>query len=257
MQPKPAGAQLAPAVMVHFYRGAMDVSATWRARIDSTTNWAIISSGSIASFLFSDPDHSHIMTLLGMFLVFAFLWIEARRFRFYALWSTWIRVMETEYFGSILGTNTVAPDRSWHGILETDLEHPRFKMTWAESMGQRIVNNYWAIFGFLLLTWCTKLLLHPTSEYEGGVLHTMRVRASLGPIDGWFVVALVVAFYIYLGLLTTLSSRRTSSGVEILNRDVVLKELIKPHVGVIRFRMNRALQHDDFLGSASVPPEED
>src|SRR5215210_4845222 len=46
---------LTPAVMVHLYRGVMDAATTWRGRIDGTTNWAVLSSGSIASFVLSDP----------------------------------------------------------------------------------------------------------------------------------------------------------------------------------------------------------
>src|SRR5947208_278323 len=127
--PAPARASaspLAPAIMVHFYRGVMDVATTWRARIDSTTNWAVLTSGSVASFILGNRDAPHLMALLGMFLAFAFLSIEARRYRFYDLWSGWLRIMETEYFGPLLSSNVVDGDQHWHTLLQSDLEEPTF-----------------------------------------------------------------------------------------------------------------------------------
>src|SRR5687767_8270246 len=97
LPPRSPASPLVPAVMVHFYRGVMDSATTWRSRIDNTTNWAVLTSGSIASFVLGKPENSHIMALMGMFLAFSFLAIEARRFRFYDLWGGWIRIMETEY----------------------------------------------------------------------------------------------------------------------------------------------------------------
>ncbi len=121
---QPKSTPLMPPVAVHLYRGLMDLACTARARIDGTTNWAILSAGSIASFALSAQDHPPLIVLLGMLMTFAFLWIEARRFRFYDLWAGWVRILETEYFAPALRNNSVAVTAHWHALLMYDLDAP-------------------------------------------------------------------------------------------------------------------------------------
>ena len=47
------------AAMVHFYRGEVQRSNTWRNRLDNTTNWAVIAAGAAISFALSDPNHHY------------------------------------------------------------------------------------------------------------------------------------------------------------------------------------------------------
>ena len=42
--------------MVHFYRGEMYRSQIWRSRLDTTTNWAVLTVAAMTSFSFGDPD---------------------------------------------------------------------------------------------------------------------------------------------------------------------------------------------------------
>ena len=257
-RPTPARASaspLAPAVMVHFYRGVMDLSTTWRARIDNTTNWAVISSGSVASFLLGDTETPHIMALLGMFLAFAFLSIEARRFRFYDLWSGWIRIMEVEYYGPLLRANVVDPEQHWHPLLQSDLEDPHFKISWSEAMGRRLRHNYLAIFGFLLLTWITKLLLHPSPPPIGRALATLVVRAEIGPVPGevvWLVVALA---YLYLIGLMLFTPTLRGSGTELLTRSQLLRRLVNPEAPLVGFKRSRPMATK--VTGIGAAPEED
>lgn len=241
--------------MVHFYRGVMDLATTWRVRIDGTTNWAVVSSGSVASFLLGDPDAPHIMALLGMFLAFAFLSIEARRYRFYDLWSAWVRLMETEYYGPLLRSNVVDVDQHWHPLLQSDLEEPHFKISWSEAMGRRLRHNYIAIFGFLLLTWITKLLLHPDPIPLGHVVPTLIQRAGIASIPGWFVWLCVVAFYLYLVGLIFFTPILRGSGTEILGRGMLLRRLVNPTARQVGFKRARPVEIErDGVG---VAPEED
>lgn len=240
MQNKFQGAPLAPAVMVHFYRGVMDLTTTWRGRIDGTTNWAVISSGSIASFLLSEPGHSHLTALLGMFLTFAFLTIEARRYRFYHLWSGWIRLMETEYYETLLRSNVVLPSERWHVLLDRDLGNPHFKISWSTAVGLRLRHNYMAIFSFLLLTWITKLLLHPEAAVLGEALRTIRERAAVGPFPGEIIITMVALFYCLLVLLMLVVPSHSSRGNETLGRHLVMRQLVNPgarRVGFKRYGM--------------------
>ncbi|MBA3945479.1 MAG: DUF2270 domain-containing protein [Herpetosiphonaceae bacterium] len=257
MQNKYQSSALAPNIMVHFYRGVMDLATTWRSRIDSTTNWAVISSGSIASFLLSDPEHSHIMALLGMFLGFAFLCIEARRFRYYDLWSNWVRVMEIEYYEPILRSNIIRPDEQWHRLLDYDLNDPHFKISWTEAMGRRLRHNYWAIFGFLLLTWCTKLLLHPHAATWGTAIPTMRQRAALGPISGNAIIFLVFIFYSYLILLIMITPRLLGAGSETLSRSTILRQLSNPLASTAGFLHYDNDKFDHVASGTGHAPEED
>ncbi len=255
MQPPSSSSPLVPAVMVHFYRAAMDLTTTWRTRIDGTTNWAVLTSGSVASFVLGDPGASHIMALLGMFLAFAFLSIEARRFRYYDLWSGWIRIMETEYYGPLLRTNTIGSDQHWHALLQSDLEDPHFKVTWSAAMGNRLRHNYIAIFGFLLLTWIIKLLLHPAPVPVGQTLSTLVQRAALGPLPGALVIMGVMAVYAYLAGLMLFTPKLHGSGTEILSRSYMLRRLVHPGARLVGFKQIR--HFDTELEGIGQAPEED
>ena len=255
MQPRAGSSPLAPAVMVHFYRAAMDLTTTWRSRIDGTTNWAVLSSGSVASFVLGSPESPHIMALIGMFLTFAFLSIEARRFRFYDLWSGWIRIMETEYYEPLLRSNVIDVDQHWHPLLQSDLEDPYFKITWSEAVGNRLRHNYSAIFGFLLLTWITKLLLHPQPVPVGDTLRALVGRAALGPVPGAVIMICVALVYCYLIGLMIFTPTMHGAGTEILTRSQVLRRLVNPSARLVGFK--HAQPVDTPLRGVGLAPEED
>ena len=255
LQPRPGASPLAPGVMVHFYRGVMDLATTWRTRIDGTTNWAVLSSGSIASFILGNPENSHIMALLGMFLAFAFLSIEARRFRFYDLWSGWVRIMETEYYEPLLRANVVDPDQHWHALLQSDLEEPHFKISWSEAMGRRLRHNYSAIFLFVLLVWLTKLLIHPVPVAVGQTIHALVERAALGPVPGRFVLLCVAVFYSYLIGLMLFTPFLRGTGSETLSRNTLLRRLVNPNARLVGFK--RGVQADLEADPTGSAPEED
>lgn len=255
MQQRAGSSPLAPAVMVHFYRAAMDLTTTWRARIDGTTNWAVLTSGSIASFVLGDPTSPQIMSILGMFLAFAFLSIEARRFRFYDLWSGWIRIMETEYYEPLLRANVIDLDQHWHPLLQSDLEDPYFKISWSEAMGNRLRHNYIAIFGFLLLTWLTKLMLHPAPAPVGDTLRTMVGRAALGPLPGGVIMTGVMAFYFFLIGLMIFTPALRGSGTEILSRSLLLRRLVNPKARLVGFKQIRPVATP--VEGPGLAPEED
>ena len=59
--------------MVHFYRGEVQRSNVWRTRLDTTTNWAVITTGATLSFVFSSPDNPHFAIPINSILVSIFL----------------------------------------------------------------------------------------------------------------------------------------------------------------------------------------
>src|SRR3712207_3382430 len=88
--------------LVHLYRGEVSRANTWRTRLDGTTNWAVLTTGATLSFAFSSQNNTHVMILLNSLLIGFFLFIEARRYRYYDLWRARERLMVTEFFSGLL-----------------------------------------------------------------------------------------------------------------------------------------------------------
>src|SRR6185503_2702680 len=47
--------------MIHFYRGEVQRSTTWRTRLDTTTYWAVFTTGATLSFAFSSNTNPHFL----------------------------------------------------------------------------------------------------------------------------------------------------------------------------------------------------
>jgi uncharacterized membrane protein len=89
--------------MVHFYRGEISRANTWRNRLDATTNWAIVTTAAVISFAFTNiTPGSHAVLLIDAVLILIFLWIEARRYRYFELFSYRVRLLETDFFAAML-----------------------------------------------------------------------------------------------------------------------------------------------------------
>ena len=112
--------------MVHFYRGEVARSNIWRNRLDATTNWAVITAGATLSFVFSSPDNPHFAIPINSILVSIFLFMEARRYRYYEVWANRVRVLETGYFAPMLSQRAIPPDA--RGLL--DAEPLRLRQGW-------------------------------------------------------------------------------------------------------------------------------
>ena len=90
--------------MVHLYRAEVGRANLWRNRLDTTTNWAVVTTAAALTFTFSAAENPHFLLLLVLMLVLTFLLIEARRYSYYALWYYRVRLLEIGFFGSILPT---------------------------------------------------------------------------------------------------------------------------------------------------------
>jgi uncharacterized membrane protein len=112
--------------MVHFYRGEVQRSNVWRNRLDATTNWAVITAGATLSFVFSSADNPHFAIPINSILVSIFLFMEARRYRYYEVWANRVRVLETGYFAPMLSHRTIPPDKEWADHISEDLLRPHF-----------------------------------------------------------------------------------------------------------------------------------
>ncbi len=184
--------------MVHLYRGEMHRATAWRLRLDNTTNWAIITTGGLLTFSFGHPESSHQVLLLGHVLLFAFLWIESRRYRFFDVWRSRVRKIEENFFNPLLTRLLVSPDPSWGDSVARDLDEPRFKMSRWRALHQRLRANYIVLFLTLSVAWVSKVFLHPTPTKEIPVA-LGRLEMDLLPWQGAVVV--LSSFYLLLALL--------------------------------------------------------
>src|ERR1700732_4964213 len=97
----------------HLYRGELYRSTVWRTRLDTTTNWAVLTTGIALSLTFSSETASPLPLVLVGLLVATFLYIEARRYRFFDFWRIRTHVLELYFFGPILRGKGVEVDNGW------------------------------------------------------------------------------------------------------------------------------------------------
>ena len=217
--------KLAPAefntAMVHFYRGEIQRSNIWRNRLDATTNWAVITAGATLSFVFSSPDNPHFAIPINSILVSIFLFMEARRYRYYEVWANRVRILETGYFAPMLSHRTIPPDKEWADHISADLIAPHFTISEWEAVGRRLRANYLWIFILLALSWSLKIYIHPspipatTAEDRRLFWDVFEKRATVGLAPGWFVmiVGVIFNFAIFFVAFSTLKLRDASSEV--------------------------------------------
>src|SRR5512132_1413832 len=177
--------------MIHFYRGEVQRSNTWRNRLDTTTNWAVLTAGATLSFVFSSQSNPHFVIPINSILVAIFLLMEARRYRYYEIWSSRVRIIETGYFAQLLAPESVPTDESWAEHLAADLITPHFTITEWEAVGRRLRRNYLWIFALLALSWNLKVYLHPLPARD---FNAFIDRATVGVVPGWAVFVVGVLF---------------------------------------------------------------
>lgn len=207
--------------MVHFYRGEIQRSNIWRNRLDATTNWAVITAGATLSFVFSSPDNPHFAIPINTLLVSIFLFMEARRYRYYEVWANRVRVLETGYFAPMLSHRTIAPDKEWADHIAADLIAPHFTITEWEAIGRRLRTNYLWIFILLALSWTLKIYIHPSpiptaTEADRRLFWDIFFqRATVGLAPGWLVITAGALFNLAIILLAfgTLKLKDASSEV--------------------------------------------
>jgi uncharacterized membrane protein len=207
--------------IAHFYRGEVARSNVWRNRLDATTNWAVITAGATLSFVFSSADNPHFAIPINTILVSIFLFMEARRYRYYEVWANRVRVLETGYFAPMLSHRTIPPDKEWADHISADLLSPHFTISEWEAIGRRLRANYLWIFILLALSWALKIYIHPSPIPTTSPTDRERFwelfmdRAQVGLAPGWLVILVgaVFNFMIFFVAFSTLKLRDASSEV--------------------------------------------
>ncbi|AKJ07292.1 putative membrane protein [Archangium gephyra] len=186
---------LSDSSMAQLFRGELSRSDTWRSRLDNTTNWSMTTTAAVVSFGFS-TNAIHVVFLVGIGMVLSFLFIEARRYRYYDLWIRRVRLLEDGYWVPMLRREPVDPDalRELAGIME----RPQIQLSLFSAISTRLNRAYGPILLVLTLSWFVKAYSHPKPAKN---LTQFLDNAHIGPIPGGFVVAfffLMVLVFTYL-----------------------------------------------------------
>ena len=224
------GYQLEPSqfatAMVHLYRAEIQRVNFWRSRLDTTTNWSVVTEAAALTFAFGAPQNPHFILLLVLILLLAFLNIEARRYRYYELWYRRSRLLENNYFAAMMAP-PYSPSADWDTQLEEDLRHPTFRTSWWEAVAHRFRRNYLWMITLLITSWIIKLNIHP---YPTAQIEIMIARATIGRlVPGGLVMSSVALIYILLIIVTVLFSLPSDKRPEIkLSRQMKKEESPSP-----------------------------
>lgn len=208
--------------MVHQFRAEVQRANVWRQRLDTTTNWAVVTTGAVISIAFTGEGAPHLVIVLNLLLVTFFLSIESRRYRYFELWSYRIRLMETDFFAAML-VPPFHPAADWAESLAENLLHPHFPISYTEALGRRLRRNYLWIYGVIYLAWFAKLWLQPTTAINWA--HVVR-RASIGGLSGGIVMGVMISMGIFLIIFALLTIRLQEASGEVLPRYEGLPEQV-------------------------------
>ncbi|MDZ4817329.1 MAG: DUF2270 domain-containing protein [Verrucomicrobiota bacterium] len=201
--------------MSHFYRGELGRIMIWRQRLDTTTNWAIISSTAITTFALGRPEISHIVFMIANAMVFLLLTIEGRRYRYYDAFRARVRILEVHFLVPIVVKFTERLEGDWRNLLAEDLMIPSFKIGIRESIGRRLLRNYTWIFVLLLVAWSMKIVIHGHVSNLEQFFEVSGRSQPLPPLLFWTIIAI---FYGVLAVLAYYGRKRQYGSGEILRR---------------------------------------
>jgi uncharacterized membrane protein len=196
----------------HYYRGELSRMMSWRDRLDRTTNWAITGVGAMLSVSLSSPQSHHGVLLFAIVLIFMLLFIESRRYRFFHVYRSRVRLIERNYYARILSPRDSIDPVHWMTQLGEDLRLPRFTMTQNQAMARRLRRNYSWLFLILLLAWILKTTTSVLQPGSSQIIHSageLLNNAALGYIPGWLVLICILSFYGWL-LYIMLKHRETT-----------------------------------------------
>jgi len=200
--------------MVHFFRAEITRSNVWRQRLDTTTNWAVVATGATLSISFSQPNVHHGVIILNTLLVTWFLFMEARRYRYYELWSYRVRLMETDFYAAML-VPPFHPSPEWAESLAENLLSPSFPISLWEAFGRRLRRNYLWIYAILFVSWLGKSYLFPQPATN---LQEFFDRGAVGSIHGIVMISLGIIFHGFLLLVAIGTIGMTQATGEVLPR---------------------------------------
>ena len=194
--------------VAHLYRGEVYRSTIWRTRLDTTTNWSVVTLGVALSITYSSPQASPLpLVLVGILIIF-FLMLEARRYRYFNVWRARCRWMELHFYAPMLREGDLHLEEHWQDRLAEDYLHPRYHVSMWTAMGRRIRRNYFWILLIQSVAYLGKLAVHPTPLQSTGQL---LERAAIGPLPGWLVLTTGGVYCVTWGTIAWISEREDAA----------------------------------------------
>lgn len=176
--------------LAHLYRGEVYRSTVWRTRLDTTTNWAVVTLGVALSITFAAPTASPLpLQLVGILILF-FLMLEARRYRYFNVWRARCRWMEVHFFARMLEVGELPMD-GWEKRMADDYCRPDYHVSMLVAMGRRVRRNYLWILAIQSAAYAGKLMVHPTPMRTTAEFID---RAQIGPVPGLLVLLVGFAY---------------------------------------------------------------
>ena len=180
--------------IAHLYRGEVYRSTIWRTRLDTTTNWAVVTLGVALSISYSSPDASPLPLLFVGVLIVLFLMLEARRYRYFNVWRARSRWLETHFYAPLLHDGDLHMEENWQQVLAEDYLRPRYHVGYMVALGRRIRRSYLWILLIQTLAYAGKLAVHPAPMTD---IHDLFGRADVGMIPGEAIIGFGL-FYVAL-----------------------------------------------------------
>ena len=198
--------------MSHFYRGEIGRMMVWRQRLDTTTTWAITTTGTIFTVAFSFEKVPHLIFFFNLAIVMMMLWIEARRYRFYDAFRARVRMLEAHFFTPVILREQPKLKGNWRKLVAEDLLVPAFKVSMFESIGRRLKRNYAFITTIILAAWITKIFIHPP---DGKIenLTDLYTALEVGTFPSWFVAAVMVGIFATATSITIYITKNSSGEI--------------------------------------------
>jgi uncharacterized membrane protein len=178
--------------LAHLYRGEVYRSTVWRTRLDSSTNWAVVTTGIALSATYSGATASPLPMVLVGLLVTVFLLFEARRYRYFNVWRARARLLETDFYAPMIRGEGARRDPGWTKLLASDYREPHYHISYSRAIGRRLRRTYAWIFVIQAIAYYGKLAIHPTPLVA---LSEIWDRAAVGPVPGGWVVVAGVLFH--------------------------------------------------------------
>ncbi len=193
--------------LFHYYRAEVYRETNWRSRMDVTTNWVIVVTGVMLSFAFGEANAPHAIILLNYLVALFFLYIEARRYRYYTMLRSRTRLMEEHILAPIFTGEEENISDDWRKKLAASLVRPHISMSKIESLAWRLRRQYMVLFGVIFIAWVARIFSHP-KPVDTLVQAVAQANIWMVPgevIFGFFVSTLLFCMwlaYVYVPRIT-------------------------------------------------------
>ncbi|MGF1544500.1 MAG: DUF2270 domain-containing protein [Parvularculaceae bacterium] len=187
------------AAIAHLYRGEVFRSTTWRTRLDATTNWSVVSLGVALSVAYASPEASALPLVFVGALIVLFLFLEARRYRYFNVWRARARWIETHFYAPMLCGASYELDSGWGPALADDYRRPDYHIGYLRAIGRRLRRNYVWIFLVQGIAFFSKAAIHPT---QATTPQAFFDRMAIGAAPGVLVFALAMGVYAAIVVVT-------------------------------------------------------